>query len=53
MTGGALQPGMETSDAGFFTKENLPELSPDRITESQINLIFEYLNEVNPNPFFD
>lgn len=49
--GGKLQPGMETSDAKFFAKENLPELSTDRITESQIKLVFEHLN--NNKSFFD
>ncbi len=53
ITGGTLQPGMETSDARFFAKENLPELSTDRITASQINLIFESLNKTNLDPFFD
>lgn len=52
ITGGILQPGMETSDVGFFTKDNLPELSTDRITESQINLILEHI-KINPDPFFD
>ncbi len=51
ITGGKLQPGMETSDVRFFAKENLPELSTDRITEPQINLVFKHLN--NSNPFFD
>jgi ADP-ribose pyrophosphatase YjhB (NUDIX family) len=40
--GGELQAGMETLDANFFDLENLPELSTDRITNSQIELLFEY-----------
>ena len=51
ITGGSIQLGMETSEARFFNKENLSELSPDRITKSQIKLVFEHLN--NSNPFFD
>lgn len=35
-TGGALSPGMETSDAAFFTLDKLPELSTERNTSSQI-----------------
>lgn len=38
--GGSLKPGIETSDAGFFRKDELPELSPNRNTLSQIELMF-------------
>jgi len=46
-TGGALSGGLETSDAGFFTRDNLPALSKNRITREQIDLLFEYKN--NPD----
>ncbi|MDP4207224.1 MAG: NUDIX hydrolase [Bacteroidota bacterium] len=41
--GGTPKPGDETLDAGFFTSEKLPPLSVERITDSQIELMFEYL----------
>jgi ADP-ribose pyrophosphatase YjhB (NUDIX family) len=40
--GGILKNGMETSDVGFFSPDDLPPLSEPRITEEQINLIFEF-----------
>jgi ADP-ribose pyrophosphatase YjhB (NUDIX family) len=40
--GGTLQGGMETSESGFFSPDNLPPLSMPRITEEQIRLMFEY-----------
>jgi len=46
-TGGALSGGLETSEAGFFTRDNLPSLSKNRITRDQIDLLFEYKN--NPD----
>src|SRR4030042_5835115 len=41
-TGGRLTSGLETSDAGFFQQDRLPLLSENRITEDQLNLLFEY-----------
>lgn len=46
-TGGALSGGLETSDVAFFTQDNLPSLSKNRITREQIDLLFEYKN--NPD----
>lgn len=43
-TGGTLQGGMETSETGFFSCDDLPPLSMPRITEEQIRLMFEYKN---------
>ncbi len=43
--GGTLQGGMETSETGFFSPDNLPPLSMPRITEEQIRLMFEYKND--------
>ena len=40
--GGALQQGMETQDVRFFDRYNLPELSVERNTETQVQLLFEY-----------
>jgi len=41
-TGGVLQQGMETSEAGFFGLDELPPLSAPRITPDQIRLMFDY-----------
>ncbi len=46
-TGGELKAGMETLDSQFFELENLPTLSPGRNSESQIRLMYRYLD--NPN----
>jgi ADP-ribose pyrophosphatase YjhB (NUDIX family) len=45
--GGSLKKGMETSETGFFSKNELPPLSTPRITAEQIALMFEYKN--NPD----
>ena len=42
--GGILQNGMETSEVGFFSQDDLPPLSEPRITEEQIGLMFEFNN---------
>ncbi len=50
--GGALATGIETSETGFFGRYELPELSTDRNTKSQIELIFSLLD--NPrDTYFD
>lgn len=51
--GGELKPGMETSDVGYFAPPNLPELSVDRITKEQIDLLFEFHNNPDKEPVFD
>jgi len=44
---------METSDAGFFDKNHLPELSLPRNTPDQINRMYELKNDPTLNPIFD
>ena len=39
--GGEATPGIETSDVDFFTPDDLPELSLDRVTPAQITRLFE------------
>ncbi len=51
--GGVTKPGMETIDLDFFSEENLPTLSNDRITESQVTMAFEFLRNPNKNVVFD
>lgn len=45
--GGNLVSGAETSDAGFFSPEEIPQLSQDRITMEEIKILFDFNN--NPN----
>ncbi|SFL63993.1 ADP-ribose pyrophosphatase YjhB, NUDIX family [Paenibacillus sp. 1_12] len=47
IVGGAPTTGIETTGIDFFPKNQLPNLSTDRNTESQIKLMFEFLT--NPN----
>jgi hypothetical protein len=44
---------METSDARFFESNDLPELSAERNTESQIKTMFKYINNPNKEVLFD
>ena len=37
-----IKPGMETLDAGFFSRDSLPELSTPRNTAGQIQLMFDF-----------
>ncbi len=45
--GGEAKPSYETSEVGFFTEDNLPELSISRVLPHQIQRFFEYYR--NPN----
>jgi ADP-ribose pyrophosphatase YjhB (NUDIX family) len=51
--GGEARSGLETSEVGFFDRNHLPELSIDRNTESQIMMLFEYLDNPNKEVVFD
>lgn len=51
--GGTAAAGMETSEVGFFHAEELPELSIERNTESQIKVMFEFLNNPHKEALFD
>jgi ADP-ribose pyrophosphatase YjhB (NUDIX family) len=52
-TGGRLHPGMETSGADFFSQQELPDLSTDRNTIEQLDLMFEMNNGTSVSPYFD
>ncbi|MGI8386908.1 NUDIX hydrolase [Robertmurraya sp. P23] len=43
--GGKAKEGMETSEVAFFAEDELPPLSIERNTESQIRMAFEYLHD--------
>ncbi|SFF10941.1 ADP-ribose pyrophosphatase YjhB, NUDIX family [Paenibacillus catalpae] len=47
ITGGEAAAGVETSDVGFFGIDELPELSVERNTLEQVQLMFEYLQDPN------
>ncbi len=50
--GGTLTTGIETSEIGFFARHELPQLSTNRNTKSQIDMIFRLLD--NPGEtYFD
>jgi ADP-ribose pyrophosphatase YjhB (NUDIX family) len=51
--GGALQQGSETLDVRFFGREELPALSVERGTVSQLQLMFSYLDNPQKEPVFD
>jgi len=50
--GGELKVGIETNDLGYFDSNNLPELSTDRNTSSQIERMF-YLKNNPGETLFD
>ncbi len=51
--GGSPMAGMETSEVSYFGLDELPELSAERITASQIQLLFEYLHNPAKPVIFD
>jgi ADP-ribose pyrophosphatase YjhB (NUDIX family) len=53
ITGGEAAPGIETSDVGFFSIENLPELSERRVTKKQMLQMYELAVNENVEPIFD
>jgi ADP-ribose pyrophosphatase YjhB (NUDIX family) len=52
-TGGRLHAGMETLDAKFFRKDDLPDLSIDRNTAEQLNMMFELKKDPKALPLLD
>ncbi|MBT2733458.1 NUDIX hydrolase [Bacillus sp. ISL-7] len=51
--GGHPKEGIETSAVQFFPENELPSLSIDRNTESQINLVFKHLHNPQDPVYFD
>jgi len=45
--------GEETMDVGWFSENNLPELSKPRNLESQIRLMFEYFRAEKTDVYLD
>ncbi|MFC2089391.1 NUDIX hydrolase [Bacteroidota bacterium] len=48
-----INTGYETTDAGFFSMENIPELSTPRNTIEQIEMMFSYKSGQKNWPFID
>lgn len=51
--GGEARDGIETDDVAFFSKDDLPLLSVERNTESQIQIAFQYLVHPETPTYFD
>lgn len=51
--GGKPTPGNETLDVDFFKRDNLPELSQGRTTPSQIQKLFQFLDDYHKQALFD
>ena len=53
LLGGELQTAFDTLDVGFFAKNDVPQLSEERVTHEQIRLMFEYLQNPDKPAMFD
>ncbi len=50
---GAFKENIETVESGWFSPEELPALSEDKVTKEQIELCFEAYRDKNWQPVFD
>ncbi|MBS4209362.1 NUDIX hydrolase [Bacillus sp. FJAT-50079] len=53
IVGGDANIGIETNQIGFFEEDQLPPLSENRNTASQLNLLFTFLQEPLKETIFD
>ncbi|MGX1927744.1 NUDIX hydrolase [Flagellimonas sp. 2504JD4-2] len=53
VVGGELRAGFDMLGTGFFPLENLPELSQERILESQLKHLFELAKSSTTEVYFD
>jgi ADP-ribose pyrophosphatase YjhB (NUDIX family) len=53
LTGGSPATSIETTASGFFTEDDLPDLSTGRVTASQIARLFQHLRDPNMPADFD
>lgn len=51
--GGGPQTGIETTAVGFFAENELPKLSEDRNTRTQIEMLFRQVNNPQEPVYFD
>jgi hypothetical protein len=50
---GNISPGIETTEVNYFGLDEMPELSPTRITIEQIKNLFMFLNDPDKEAIFD
>jgi len=53
IVGGQLNPSFDVEDVGYFPIDKLPELSQDRVLESQLKHLFKMVTEDDENVYFD
>lgn len=53
ITGGTARPSVETSEVAFFARDDLPDLSPGRITRAQVDRMFAHHDEPRLPTDFD
>lgn len=53
IVGGQAEIGPETKGIGTFSENELPELSTNRNTESQIKMLFEFMRNPHLETYFD
>ncbi|PLT30005.1 NUDIX hydrolase [Peribacillus deserti] len=53
LEGGKAAPGIETTEVRFFAQDRLPALSTARNTETQLDIMFEFLKNPLKNTVFD
>ncbi len=53
IVGGTTTAAFDILDIGFFAQDAIPELSLDRVLPTQINLMFEYLDNPNKEAIID
>ncbi|ENU93985.1 hypothetical protein F971_00423 [Acinetobacter vivianii] len=53
LIGGELKPSIETSEVGFFGRNELPPISTARVTKTQIHQFFELLQGLPEQTDFD
>ncbi len=52
-TGGELQPGFDMKGAAYFSLDDLPELSEDRILKSQLHHLYQLVEEGKNEVYVD
>jgi ADP-ribose pyrophosphatase YjhB (NUDIX family) len=53
LLGGFARPSIETTEISFFPIDDLPELSPSRVSEDDIREAYYYLDHPNETTYFD
>lgn len=53
LVGGSARPSIETTDIDFFPMDNLPELSPSRVSSDDIKEAYHYLDHPDDTTYFD